>query len=403
MALVPYRVSGPAADQRATERLLQFPGGITLRLLQWPTADRGGAVPKPMTAAAATDVTVTTQPAAAGLAPGGARSSSASTFTDSQLQQQQQLSEPLPYQPQRQGPPLSSLANVGMVVWQAGFLLADFLLREAPECVRSCRGSGGGGGWGGATTISATCSDWRSLTVVDLGTGSGVVGIALALAGAQVYLTDLPHVVPLAAANVAVNCDPRVHRACVCSYRWGDDPAVASMESQAIGATGIPDDGLRAAAPAPSPLAGVEPDLITAADVLYHEDLLQPLMTALQRLSAPHTVSYVSYRVRQGGEVAAFLARAEAAGFAAEKVPAAALHEEYRYVERIGGPSAGGGLPYDSAMEGSDGNDGVGPPDLAVECGDARQLAPGMYGILRLCRRDPAVAAAGSTYGRQVE
>jgi hypothetical protein len=35
MALVPYRVAGAGADQRAEVRLLQLPGGVTLRLRQW--------------------------------------------------------------------------------------------------------------------------------------------------------------------------------------------------------------------------------------------------------------------------------------------------------------------------------------------------------------------------------
>ncbi|GLC41569.1 hypothetical protein PLESTB_000701000 [Pleodorina starrii] len=390
MALVPYRVSGPAADQRAAERLLQLPGGITLRLTQWPAAS-GAAAPPPL----APTGHVTASPSA-GHAPGPHQQQHLQRKLEQpdhhhhpqQLQQQNQQQE-------QRGPQLSSLANVGLVVWQAGFLLADFLLRGAPEAAihQHRRGGGGGGGGGGAGTSGV--ADWRSLTVVDLGTGSGVVGIALALAGARVFLTDLPHVVPLAAANVAANCDPRVTRTVVCAYRWGEDSA-----------EGGGGGGAAASAPASSPLAGIEPDVITAADVLYHEELLAPLMAALARLSAPHTVSYVSYRVRQGREVGAFLALAEAAGFAAEEVPEAALHEEYR--RRGGGGGGGAGQGLGGSMCGGNGSsdeeEGMGQSGVvAIECvGSDRRWPPGMYGILRLCRRDgvappsPQTAAAAA-------
>ena len=45
---------------------------------------------------------------------------------------------------------------------------------------------------------------------------TGVVGIALALAGADVVLTDLPHITPLTQQNVDANCRHTVHRAQVC-------------------------------------------------------------------------------------------------------------------------------------------------------------------------------------------
>ena len=41
---------------------------------------------------------------------------------------------------------------------------------------------------------------------------AGVVGIALALAGAEVVATDLPRVTPLARANAAANCRAPPHR-----------------------------------------------------------------------------------------------------------------------------------------------------------------------------------------------
>ncbi len=45
------------------------------------------------------------------------------------------------------------------------------------------------------------------------GCSAGVVGIALALAGADVTLTDLPHVTALTRENVAANCQSVLLRA----------------------------------------------------------------------------------------------------------------------------------------------------------------------------------------------
>jgi predicted nicotinamide N-methyase len=43
---------------------------------------------------------------------------------------------------------------------------------------------------------------WAGVRVVDLGTGTGLVGVTRAIdAGARVVLTDMPHVLPRAVAN----------------------------------------------------------------------------------------------------------------------------------------------------------------------------------------------------------
>ena len=109
------------------------------------------------------------------------------------------------------GPPVPSdrLGSVGLVAWQCGELLATLLLTRPP-----CTGEG-----------------WHGLRVIDLGCGTGIVGIALALAGASVTLSDLAHVLPLAEENARVNCER--HGLCtlpeIKEHAWGDSGTVQSL------------------------------------------------------------------------------------------------------------------------------------------------------------------------------
>jgi len=116
---------------------------------------------------------------------------------------------------------------VGLVVWQAGFVLADLLLRRPPF-----------GSWHGAQVLDLGCGtgerSWvgacpkfvcvlgeqktgiqlaKMLSGLHMQASSwlpapapcaGLVGILLALAGAEVTLSDQPHVLPLAEMNAKV-------------------------------------------------------------------------------------------------------------------------------------------------------------------------------------------------------
>lgn len=85
-------------------------------------------------------------------------------------------------QQQQQQPDLS---NVGLVLWQSGFVLADFLLlrlQAAGGAVGSSRGGIAG----------SSSGSWVGVRVLELGCGAGTVGMFLALAGAQVCAAGLP-------------------------------------------------------------------------------------------------------------------------------------------------------------------------------------------------------------------
>lgn len=83
--------------------------------------------------------------------------------------------------------PLLSQLGPGVHVWSAGWALAKFFMWR--ELNASCGGSCAG------------------QTVLELGAGTGIVGLTLAQLGAQVTLTDFePSVLDLLRLNVAVNC-----------------------------------------------------------------------------------------------------------------------------------------------------------------------------------------------------
>ncbi|KAL4855505.1 Protein N-lysine methyltransferase METTL21A [Chlorella vulgaris] len=251
-------------------------------------------------------------------------------------------------------PTADELPQVGLVVWQAGFVLADYLLRQPPY---------------GA---------WHGTSVLDLGCGTGLVGICLALAGAEVLLSDQPHITPLAELNMQANLVPGLHRAQVVPYTWGEGNAAAALHQQppfgdaapsaqaaaapllAAASPGVwagsasPVQGvaaavqastvLSAAAGAAAPqlaasggemqeqqacLPGLSLDCITAADVVYQPENYSLLAATLRELAAPHTLVFVAFKHR-GLQEDSFLELLESQGFAVQEVPQDSLAPEYR-------------------------------------------------------------------------
>ncbi|KAK9066892.1 hypothetical protein SSX86_014216 [Deinandra increscens subsp. villosa] len=102
----------------------------------------------------------------------------------------------------------------------------------------------------------------RKLRILELGSGTGVVGIAAsAILGADVTVTDLPHVLPNLAFNADVNASvlaPRGGEVHVAALSWGK-----SEEMETVGR---------------------EYDLIIGSDVVYHDNLYDPLLQTLKYL-----------------------------------------------------------------------------------------------------------------------
>lgn len=81
---------------------------------------------------------------------------------------------------------------------------------------------------------------WAGARVLDLGTGTGLVGIAAACVGARVLLTDLPQLLPLTALNIEANAAAIREgggEAVTAPLVWGDLSYFASTEPMAGGSS----------------------------------------------------------------------------------------------------------------------------------------------------------------------
>ncbi|KAH7520040.1 hypothetical protein FEM48_Zijuj08G0101500 [Ziziphus jujuba var. spinosa] len=131
----------------------------------------------------------------------------------------------------------------------------------------------------------------RPLNILELGSGTGLVGIVAALTlGAKVTVTDLPHVIPNLQFNADANASVLTTNGGVVHaspLRWGEADDVE--------------------------LVGREFDLIIASDVVYHDHLYVPLLQTLQDLilGGEGNVEFVMAHLRRWKRESAFFKKAK--------------------------------------------------------------------------------------------
>jgi predicted nicotinamide N-methyase len=176
----------------------------------------------------------------------------------------------------------------------------SLFFQESPSHARECTGAVV---WDGALMLlelfAPMARSFAGKSVVDLGCGTGIVGIALASIGARVWLTDIGVGVTIAQCNAAANAK-------VVSDHAG------RLVSQELNWTD-PEPLLTAFPP------GSSVDFIIACEVVYNNDAFVPLLHVLTSMSSKATFIYLVLRQRHGCDTAAFVQTARAT-FAVEEL-----------------------------------------------------------------------------------
>lgn len=135
----------------------------------------------------------------------------------------------------------------GGAVWAAGAALATYISSHAPPGRRS----------------EGEMAPWRGVSVLELGSGTGVAGLAAAAEGADVLLTDKDLLMPLLTKNIRLNQDQIETGSADCEpFDW--------------------------AAPPPKEVSGKTWDVVLGADLVLGSADVTPFADTLASLLGPH-------------------------------------------------------------------------------------------------------------------
>jgi hypothetical protein len=113
----------------------------------------------------------------------------------------------------------------------------------------------------------------EGVTMLELGAGCGLPGIAAARRGAHVVMTDLPWVLPLTGYNVDANFDDTdPQRPKLASLQWGCEADAASITTK------------------------YSPDLVVGADVVYRDEELKALFATISTIGCREVILSVVQR-----------------------------------------------------------------------------------------------------------
>ncbi|KAM3851386.1 protein N-lysine methyltransferase METTL21D isoform 1-T1 [Vipera latastei] len=187
-----------------------------------------------------------------------------------------------------------SAGGTGSVVWDAALVLARFLEKSAAQTGQGTERCG----WSPVALL-------RHKAVLELGAGTGLVGLVAAGLGANVTVTDLEEVQDLLKVNIENNQHLVSGSIQAKVLKWGEDVT----------------DFLPA------------PDFILMADCIYYEESLEPLVKTLRDLAGLDTFILCCYEERtvgQNPEVEKRYFELLQRDFELQKVPLDEHDEEYR-------------------------------------------------------------------------
>lgn len=178
-----------------------------------------------------------------------------------------------------------SQGSESVVVWDAALVLAYYLEKHQ---TRLFAGS-------------------KVKRVVELGSGTGVVGIVAAALGANTVISDLPEYLPLLKTNIDLNRDVLRGEIEAKKIVWGEDSLELKEEIGKI-------------------------DFILVSDCVYYEASLKPLVSTLLELTEEKTEILISFEERESEQKQAVqkgffkLIRAH---FVVEEIPSFECHPQY--------------------------------------------------------------------------
>lgn len=147
------------------------------------------------------------------------------------------------------------LGDVGCVVWDAALVLAKFLQTE--DFYEPC-----------SRHVLRGCS------VLELGAGTGAVGLVAAALGAHVTITDLEDLQDLLNVNIEKNKHLISGSIQAKVLKWGENVSDFCPT----------------------------PDYILIADCIYYEESLEPLLKTLKELASPNTIILCCFEKRTMGK-----------------------------------------------------------------------------------------------------
>jgi protein N-lysine methyltransferase METTL21D len=131
--------------------------------------------------------------------------------------------------------------------------------------------------------------------VLELGAGTGLLAILLAPLTASYTATDVEDLVPLIRKNVATNTLPPATKASVAALDW-----VTIQNAQP--------NSISRLLPHPYDNIDIKPDLVIAADCIYHPSLISPLIHTIGSLSSHETIVLVLGQLREVEVIRQFIA-----------------------------------------------------------------------------------------------
>ncbi|ESQ44586.1 hypothetical protein EUTSA_v10003267mg [Eutrema salsugineum] len=188
--------------------------------------------------------------------------------------------------------------HVGTSVWPCSLILAKFAERWSTVDSSSSSSS---------PNPYAELLDFRRRRAVELGTGCGVAGMAFHLLGlTEIVLTDISPVMPALKHNLKRNKAALGKSLKTSIVYWNNKDQISALNPPF--------------------------DLVIAADVVYIEESVGQLVTAMESLVAEDGAVLLGYQIRSPEADKLFWELCDVV-FKIEKVPHEHLHPEYAYEE----------------------------------------------------------------------